>query len=268
MNKPNLAQFAQRVETTLTKHSPAILTGLGITGFWVAIGFAVTATPKALIKIQDAEIEKTDRQVLEGKSPDEISSKLTPLEVVKASWKCYIPAAVTAGLSTACLIGASSVNLKRNAALATAYTLSETALREYQEKVVETIGEKKEQVVRDAIAKDKITKNPVENHEIIITGTGNQRCYDAISGRYFESNVQTIRTAESTMNKRLISEMYVSLNEFYLELGLPCTDLGEQLGWKIENGGVDLTLSSHVCDDGVVALVIDYRIAPKYCYGR
>lgn len=266
MSKLNLSQFGQRVQTTLTKHYPGILMGLGIAGMWTAVGFAITATPKALIKIQDAEIEKVDKQVLEGKGPDEISKKLTPLEVLKVTWPCYIPTVMTAGLSTACIICANSANLKRNAALATAYTLSETALKEYQEKVVETIGEKKEQAVRDAVAKEKIERDPVENHEIIITGNGNQRCYDAISGRYFDSNVQTIRTAESTLNKRLISEMYVSLNEFYMELGLPCTDLGDQLGWKIEGGGVDLNLSSHICNDGVVALVIDYRIAPKYYY--
>lgn len=268
MNKLNLSQIAKRIQTTLAEHSPEILTGLGITGFGVAIVFAVRATPKALIRIQDAEIEKMDKQILAGKDPDEIISRLTPLEVVKATWDCYIPTVLTAVASTGCIIGASSVNLKRNAALATAYTLSETALKEYQEKVVETIGEKKEQAVRDSVAKDKIANNPIENHEIVITGTGNQRCYDAISGRYFESNVQTIRTAESALNKRLISEMYVSLNEFYMELGLPCTDLGDQLGWKIDGGGVDLTLSSQLCDDGVVALVIDYRIAPKYGYGR
>lgn len=267
MGKFNLPKIADQVQTTLIKHGPGILTGLGIAGFWLAIGFAVKATPKAIIKIQDAEIEKLDKQVLEGKGPDELDKRLTPLEVVKTTWTCYIPTIAIAGVSTACVIGASAQNAKRNAALATAYALSETALKEYQEKVVETIGEKKEQAVRDAIAKDRIEKNPVESHEVIITGNGNQRCYDSISGRYFDSNVQTIRTAESTLNKRLISEMSVSLNEFYMELGIPCTDLGDQLGWRIDGGGVDLSLSSHVCNDGVVALVIDYRIAPKYYYG-
>lgn len=268
MSKQKLSHFINRVGAKLVEHSPEILTGLGIAGMWTAVIFAAKATPKAIILLQDAEIKKVDDQVLAGAEPDEIVDRLTALEVVKATWKCYIPTAVMAGVSTACLIGATSVNLKRNAALATAYTLSETALKEYQQKVIETIGEKKEQVVREAVAKDKLEKDPVTTREVIITGNGNTRCYDAISGRYFESNVQTIRTAESTLNKRLINEMYVSLNEFYWEVGLENTELGDQLGWKIENGGIDLTLSSHLCDDGVPCLVVDYRIAPKYCYAR
>ena len=269
MSKVNWSQMAKNAQATLTKHSPEILTGMGIAGFATTVALAVRATPKALILIED---EKHDRAMeLEDKvddvaRPDRVT--ISAWDTVKLCWRCYIPTIVTGALSTVCIIGASSVNLKRNAALAAAYTMSETALKEYQDKVVETIGEKKEKAVREAVAKDKLEKDPIANREVIVTGTGITRCYDAISGRYFESNIQTIRTAESALNRRLISEMYVSLNEFYLEIGLEGTELGDQLGWKIEGGGIELNLSSHLCDDGVPALVIDYRIAPKYCYGR
>ena len=65
--------------------------------------------------------------------------KLTPAEVVKITWKCYIPAAVTGIAATACVIGANSVHASRNAALATAYHLSSAALTEYKDKVVENL---------------------------------------------------------------------------------------------------------------------------------
>lgn len=58
------------------------------------------------------------------------------------------------------------MHAKRTAALATAYKLSETALTEYKEKVVETIGEKKEQLVRDKIDKDHIDKDPVSKKRL------------------------------------------------------------------------------------------------------
>lgn len=271
MNKPNLSQFANRIRTTVCEHSPEILTGLGITGFGVAIVFAVKATPKALavIDAEKAERARIANSLNEMQTGEEYDpADISVLDKVKLCWKYYIPTVLTAGMSTACVIGASSVSLKRNAALATAYTLSETALREYQEKVVETIGEKKEQVVRDAIAKDKVEKDPVANREVIITGGGTTRCYDAISGRYFESDMETIRKAENTLNKRMMDEMYISLNEFYWEIGLEGTDIGEQLGWRVENGLIDLKFSSQLCEDGRPCLVVDYRIAPKYCYGR
>ena len=268
MSKTNLSQIANSVRTTLIKRSPEILTGIGIAGMLTTVVLAVRATPKALIKIQDAGILKMDEQVLAGKDPDELDDKLTPVETVKAAWKCYIPAAVTGTMSTVCLVSASSVSAKRNAALATAYTITDAAMREYQHKVIETIGEKKEQVVRDAIAKDKIEKDPVTNREVIITEKGNTRCYDAISGSYFTSDIETIRRAENVLNKRLMDEMYISLNEFYWEIGLESTAIGEELGWHIDRGLIELSFSSQLSKDGVPCLVVDYRIAPKYGYSH
>ena len=122
MNKLNLSNISKGIRTAVTKHSPEILTGIGITGMITTTIMAVRATPKALILIEER------------------GNSLTPIETVKAAWTCYIPAAITGCLSIVCLIGASSVNVRRNAALAAAYTLSESALKEYQEKVVEHIG--------------------------------------------------------------------------------------------------------------------------------
>lgn len=168
-------------------------------------------------------------------------------------------------MSIACLVGASSVNLRRNAALATAYTLSESTLRDYQKKVVETIGEKKEQSVRDAVAKEKIEQTPVHTKEVILTGRGESLCYDSVSGRYFKSDMETIKKAENELDARLRNEMYVSLNEFYYEIGLePLRVIGEDLGWNIDSGYLDLNFSSQIASDGTPCLVLDYGVAPRY----
>ena len=257
MNKLNFSRIVHSVHEAMVKHSPEILTGIGIAGMITTTVLAVKATPKALKLVEERKIE-----LFEANESD--CESLPALDVVKTCWKCYIPAAVTGTLSVACLIGASSVSAKRNAALAAAYKLSETALSEYQEKVIETIGEKKEQYIRDEIAKDTIEKNPVSNNAVIITGKGHTRCFDKLSGRYFESDIETIRKAENTLNKRLMDEMYVSLNEFYWELDLESTELGELMGWDIDHGLIDLSFSSQICDDGVPALVINYRVAPRY----
>ena len=188
--------------------------------------------------------------------------------MVKTTWFCYIPAVITGTLSIACLIGASSVNAKRNAALATAYTLSESALKDYQGKVVEMFGEKKHETVKDAIAKDKIEKNPVVTREIIITEKGNTLCYDAISGRYFKGDIDKIKKAECELNRRMRDEMYVSLNDFYYEVGLDNIKIGDELGWNIDNGYIDLSFSSQLTSDGTPCLVIDYSIAPRYNFSE
>lgn len=238
---------------SLGKHSPEILTGIGIAGMITTTIMAVKATPKALTIL--SEIEETDDKRKRGK---EIVIKVAPV---------YIPAAITGCVSIACLIGASSVNHKRNAALATAYSLSENALKEYQSKVVETIGEKKEQSIRDEIAKDTLQKNPVSNNEVIITSSGNTLCYDSISGRYFNSDMETLRKTENYLNKRMINEMYISLNELYYELGLRPTEQGNELGFNMNDGFIEFSFSAQIADDGRPCIVVGYYVAPRYGYG-
>lgn len=255
MNKLNMAALFKDVRMTVSKHSPEILTGLGIAGMITTTILAVKATPRALDLIEDKKEE------LELKP----SEKLHPIEVVKASWKCYIPAAITGATSVACLIGANSVNVRRNAALATAYNLSTTALAEYKEKVIETIGEKKEQAVRDKIAEERIKKDPVKQSAIIVSGNGTTRCFDTITKRRFTSDIETIRKVVNDLNEKMINgEDYISLNDFYYELGLDGTSVGDELGWNISRGKIEVDFSAQLDSDGVPCIVIEYLVAPKY----
>ena len=254
MNKSGLKRTIKSVERVLTKYSPGILTGIGITGMIGATFMAVKATPKALYLI---ETKKEESEVEE----------LPPVETIKTCWKCYIPAALTTVVSAACLIGASTVSAKRNAALATAYSISEAALREYQEKVVEVVGEKKEKAVRDAVAKDQIERDPVTKSEVvIIDSNSNTLCYEPLSGRYFKSTIDKIKKAEIKLDRQMIQEMYVSLNDFYWEIGLDETDLGDKMGWNLSKGYMDLSFSSQLADDGTPCAVIVYGIPPVYDY--
>lgn len=255
MNKPNVAAMLKSVKMAVSKHSPEILTGLGIAGMITTTVLAVKATPKALDLIAAAEDKKFDNGHGEA---------LTKLEVVKAAWKPYIPAAITGLTSAACLIGASSVNSKRNAALATAYNLSATALSEYKEKVIETIGEKKEHAIRDKVAEERIAKEPVNQSAIIVSGNGNTRCFDTITKRRFTSDIESIKSIVNELNRRMINgEDYISLNDFYYELGLDGSSIGDELGWNVADGLIELDYSAQLDTDGVPCIVIDYAIAPK-----
>jgi len=251
--KKEITKSFLSLKTAIKKHSPEILTGIGIAGMITTTVMAVRATPKALILIEERK--------------EEIGAeKLEAMDMVKTTWACYIPAAITGTLSVACLIGASSVNARRNAALATAYTLSESALKDYQGKVIEMFGEKKNEAVKDAVAKDKVEKNPVVTREVIITEKGNTLCYDSISGRYFKSDIEKIKKAECELNRQMLDDMYVSLNDFYYEIGLDSVKLGDELGWNVDSGYIDLSFSSQLASDGTPCLVIDYSVAPRYDY--
>jgi hypothetical protein len=158
------------------------------------------------------------------------------------------------------------VHHRRNAALATVYQLSQTALNEYKEKVIETVGAEKEKEIQDKVAEEHVKKNPVVNNEVIIVEQGNTLCYDAVSGRYFKSDMNKIKSAVNEINKTLLDDMYISLNEFYDEIGLPHTSLGNQLGWNVNKGLIDIYFSSQITEDGTPCLVLNHDKAPEYGY--
>ena len=257
MNKLDVASFFRHAKTVLSKHSPEILTGLGIAGMITTTVLAVKATPKALKRIEESKEEKG-------------VEKLSAVDTVKATWKCYIPAAITCTASTACLIGATSINIGRNAALVTAYKLSENALAEYKEQVIETVGEKKEKVIQEKVHQERLNKNPVDSNEVIVTGLGTTLCYDYQSGRYFYSDIHILKRAINEINRQLVTSpfAYVSLNDFYEEIELEPNNLGNMMGWNVNDGTVELELGAHLTEKGEPCIVVDFDKETKYNFAN
>ena len=246
---------------TLKRRAPEFLTGIGIGGMVTTTVLAVKATPEAMRRI-------------EAKKKEERHKKLTVAQTVQAAWRCYIPAGVTGAVSVSCLIGASVTNGRRNAALATAASLAETSLREYRAKVVDTIGEKKETAILDAIDRDRVEKNPppTSTNELpVVEGpVGQTLCYDSMFGRYFYSDVETLKRAENKLNRQMatMSEPYISLNEFYMEIGLPVVEIGEELGWNVDDGMIELRFSSQLVNGRTPCLVVSHLTPPRYDYNK
>lgn len=240
----------------ISKRSPAILIFLGITGMVSTVVMACQATPKANRILEELHDEQEENEEQNSK-PVQIAKE------IKAVAPVYVPSVILGGLSIVCIIGSYSITNKRMAALATAYSISERTLHEYQNKVIETIGEKKEEKLRSEIAQDKVRNNPPKDNEVIITGRGEMLCFDALSGRYFKSSVEAIRKAESVLNHRLISEMYVSLNDFYSEINISQTRIGDELGWNIDEL-IEFSFSSVLAKDDTPCLSVDYNVCPQY----
>lgn len=252
--KTNFKGLINTGKIFVDKHSPEILMSAGIAGMISSTIMAVKATPKAL-------------DLIEEKKDELDTDDLTKKEILQACWKCYIPAVLTSGVSIACLIGSNSINSKRNLMLATAYNLSERTLSEYRDKVVEVIGEDKEKEIRREISKDRIS-NKLASDVMVVAEKGNTLCYDSISGRYFKSDPDKIRKAENLLNKRLMGEAYVSLNDFYDLIGLPMTQMGNDLGWVFDGDMVEIEFNTCLSEDDAPCLVIDYSIEPKHGYQK
>lgn len=258
MNKQTVSNFFKGIQSTVTKHSPEILIGVGIASMITSTVLAVKATPKAL-KMIDEKKYYEDKDVL------------TPIETVKTAWKPYVPAVVTGAVGVACLIGGNSAHVRRNAALATAYKLSETAFSEYKEKVIETIGEKKEKTVREHVAQEKVNNNPSSTNEVIITGGGDVLFLEPVSMRYFTSDIEKIRRIINDINYRLTSGMeeYISLSEFYDEIGLSHTSTSDDLGWNLgRDGQIRIDFPAAKTESGKPCLVLEYHVSPRYNYHK
>ena len=233
------------------KHSTEILAGLAIGGVVTSVASAIYATPKA-IKLIEAREEQEERE-------------LTKKEVVQTVWKCYVPTVVSMSASIACIIFSDRIHVKRNAALATAYTLSDTAFKEYRTKVIDELGKDKDKKVMDEVAKDKLENAPKVPSTVIVPGGEDVLCYDSLFNRYFRSRMDKIQRAVNEINYELMQEMYVSVNELYSEIGLdPIPGMGDDLGWNVGDGLIEIDYSSQLNERDEPCLVLGYRLAPRY----
>lgn len=198
----------------LKKNSSTILTGIGAIGVICTTVLAVKATPKAMKLIEETEKEKGE--------------KLTKLEIVKAVWKPYIPAALFGASTIACIFGANILNKRSQASLVSAYALLDASYKDYKKKNIELNGVDADKHIKAEIAKDKYDEKEVIEASV----KDSQLFYDEFSGRYFESTMEKVMTAEYELNREITIGGAAFLNEFYLLLGIPLVEYGDKLGWS------------------------------------
>lgn len=255
-----IKEIAKNLGGVISKNSPSILTGMAVGGLISTAVLAVKATPKAFSLLN----EEWDISAKRRNDKPWPWNYLSVREVIRITWKCYVPAVGVAAASIACIIGANHISLRRSAALASVYTVTEAAFREYQAKVAETIGRNKELKVRDEVSADRVKTNPPSTNEIIITGKGEVLCLESLSGRYFKSNIEQIRRVINDSNHALLTgDNFISLNELYYDLGLKGTDLGDLLGWDLDKQ-IAPNFSTTLTDEGEPCIVLNFEVKPKF----
>lgn len=231
-----VAQLINQASRALKSNSPVILTGIGVSGVITTAYLA----HQAAVKVSHDE----DRP-----------PNMDKIEYVKAYWPIYIPTFVSGIVTIGCVVGSNKVNARRAAAITAAYSISEKAFSEYKEKVIEKIGETKEQVIRDEIVQEKVANNPPQ--QILISSGGTVLCCELYTGRYFDSDMETLQKAKNVINDKLNREMYASLSDFYYLLGLPQTTYSSDVGWRAGKL-MDLTFSTVMSVDDRPCLAFDY----------
>ena len=245
-----ITDIAKSFGRTVVDNSPAILTAAAVTGV------ATTAILTGRAAYKSAEMLAG-----EGYWNRDYAFEMSTKDKAKKYWKLYIPAAITGTATIVFVLGANHVSSRRNAAILSAYSLADTAFKEYKDKVVEQIGSNKEQKVRDAVAQDRVTNNPPSREVIIATGAGESLFLESISGRYFTSDLQKVRKAIVDINFQILDEMYASQNDLYRMIGIPTTAFGDDMGWNV-NAKLEVDFTTAVSDDERACFVLNYRPMP------
>ena len=256
------------------QYLPEVLTGIGIGGIFGTAAFAIEGTIKS-VREYDEEKERLGRD-------------LTIKETIKLCWKNYIHAGITAVSSAICIVASDVTHTKRYAAVATAWAMSDSALKDLTAKIPEIVGEEKAEEIHNAVAQDKINKTviptdilekidaPAEtveqppldyNSEVVLVDDQRVLCYDLRYGRYFMASRRDIMDAENEINKLILAEGYASLNDFYALLHLTPTTGGDDLGWNsTRDGYLDIRFGSMLAPGGRPCLTIEYFIGPREDY--
>lgn len=240
----------------IVKHQPEILISMGITSMIFSTLWGIKATVKACEAVQ------MEKHALK-------KDKLSTGELFKTVWRFYLPVAVSMGIAIPCIITGNRIATKRGLALAAAYSISEAALQEYQDKTKEVVGAKNYEKIQESISADTIANTYKEGvSNVTLIGDGDCLFFEPLSARYFKTNWNRISKAANELNATAMGEVSgtITLGEWYSILGLDRTELDDLLGWSISNGKqgiIDISVDSVMTPDNQPCGSIRYNTVPK-----
>lgn len=251
-----------KFSTGLRRTSPTILTALGIVGVAGTAVMAVRATPKAmkLIKAKKDEL-KTD--------------KLTPMELVQTTWRCYIPSALIGVGTVTCIIGIGIMDKRNQAALTSAYAMLNESYKQYRQAAKKVYEEDADNKIHAEMAKDALIASSDWGYQVYNMDMDPESehllFYDLASKKYFTTTIAAVLNAQYHVNRNLALRGDCSLNEYLSFLGVDGVANGNEIGWDItymveEIGAYWLDFDNHktTLEDGLECIVIDTMALNKF----
>lgn len=247
--KGAIVRVAGRSLLQVNKHSPEILTAVGLAGMVATVVLASRATLKLDETVDRAK--KRIEDVIELHAGDEGSSSERKDKVyayttgVTEIAKLYIPAVTLGVASIACIIGAHGIMRKRNAALIAAYKVLETSYSEYRKRVIEEFGPDKDRDYRLGIYEEEVTDEKTGKVKKVARIDPNgysqyARFFDEYNRHWektSEYNLMFLRSQQHYFNNLLQARGHVFLNEVYDALGMDHSKAGAVVGWVLNQEG-------------------------------
>ena len=256
--KQALRRLYSKTELFLKRNGSTVLTVTGSIGVGATAVLAAKVTPKAIKLLDQATEEKGE--------------KLTKLETVKIVGPTYTPSIIMGAATISCIFGANMLNMKRQAALMSAYALIDNSYKEYKKHVEELYGKGVNDNIKAAIAKGRFQDNIVVEK---IEDGEKELFYDEFSKRYFRSTKLKIKEAECLINRDLKINDHAYANDFYKYLDLEPLDDDWELGWT--NGGnlelywqdwIDFSYHKFELDDGLEVTMLTMVQEPYPLFGN
>lgn len=263
----NISSSIKTVKSVITANSPVLLMGTALAGVVTTGILAAKAGYKAR-GIVDAEQARRNEAALELANGAVEAEPLSLQEKVQLTWLCYAVPAVTGASTIAATVGMHTIHTKRANAMAALYAVTSNKLDDYGQEAEKLLGAKKTQALNDEVAQKAIDRRePLVDNAVIITGRGDELCHDDWSGQWFRGSVANIEAAVNEINRKLIDQGEVSLNEFYELVGIKDIQMGERFGW---NGAdkVEVRFGNATTPDARPAIAFWFQHPPKDNLGR
>lgn len=264
-----LNSIKEQGQLFVSENASVLLTAGGVVGTAATAFLAARGGFKASAELEAEKIIKYSESIKEGDPDaplvpeDGLLPKLDKLTVLKLAGPHFVPAAITGAATITAIIFAHKISANKIAAMAAAYTLVDRNFDEYRAKVAEKLTGPKTQSIDDEIAQDRVNRTP--GYDTVIIVGDNVLCFDEPTGRYFNSNMQAIKSALNALQAEIIHHDHANATFFYDELGMTGTSWSDEHGWNVDHMP-DLKISSVVAPDGRPAISIDWKVLPKLDY--
>lgn len=210
-------------------HSNGFLTGTGI-----------MLTGAAIITYGEARLNAVKH--LEEKVK-EVERPLSREEKIKETWKYYIiPTSLFAG-SIGCHIACRVLENKKQAGLIAVATGAETAYTALRDQVKE-LGPRKGEQVQEKALQEIANGNLPKSGDVIVSDKrgGTTLMFSAYDGRWFRSSTEELLRAQNVVNDMILKSTFpVPHNEYWYEMGLNGSTIGELTAWDPVDGKISVS---------------------------
>lgn len=236
-------------------HQSEVITGVGLTGMGVTMWTVHKLSPKLKEKLDE--------------NPD-----MTKWEKVKTVASVYWPSALAFGSSTALILWSHKIQSRKIVAATSATIFAQRELQRFQEAAVEKIGSDTVKEIKEKVAEKKAEATPAPSEQQVLTmGYMNKQLYiDEISGRRFFSNDNILFNAQNELNSKMLRGLdSISVNQWWSEIGLDPTSIGDEIGWSTMHGAgqlIDIDTSYRGTDKetGMKYILLAYNNPPRFDY--